>query len=396
MMFTMQRVGQLSALALFACLVIANSSPATARACSEDEIANVVDDTGRALRDLNNKSERDIGAKLSQLSGQRGWKNTERAQRTQTILSDNRLNQFDREIDVLIDRIDVLGQATDESPTCRRLEAIKQVRDRLISVLGQKSGYVLAKLDTAIQAPSTSFAPTSPAAKEATTNVPFRNSNTSDISVKPPAIAAPHKETANARAQPAPSWSTATLVEPQEIPDTTTHDLALAPSFPPRSVDGYTIDEIRAAGRGVFGTISAELAGVINYAFQRFGHPNGYIVGAEGGGAFLAGLRYGRGKLWLKEYERQKLFWQGPSLGYDVGAAGSRTMFLVYNLKDPGLIFGRFTGVDGSAYFAGGIGITILTNGDVLLVPIRSGLGLRIGANVGYLNFTKRQTWNPF
>lgn len=168
-----------------------------------------------------------------------------------------------------------------------------------------------------------------------------------------------------------------------------------AEAFDPEG-GGYSIDEIREATRGFFGTISTSLASVIEYSFKQSGQPTAYVLGTEGGGAFLAGLRYGEGTLYLRNGGSQKVYWHGPSIGYDLGAAGSRTLFLIYDLQEPGGIFRRFTGVDGSAYLVGGVGMTLLKGGPVIMAPIRSGLGLRIGASIGYLRFTPRPTWNPF
>jgi hypothetical protein len=158
----------------------------------------------------------------------------------------------------------------------------------------------------------------------------------------------------------------------------------------------YSMREILDAGHGLFGSVSRGLASVVEYAFQRQGRPNGYILGEELGGAFVAGLRYGEGWLNTRDAGRHKVFWQGPSIGYDAGAEGSKVMVLVYNLRDPYDIYRRFGGVDGSAYVVGGVGLTFLAHGDIVLAPIRSGVGLRLGANVGYLKYTRRPTWNPF
>jgi hypothetical protein len=158
----------------------------------------------------------------------------------------------------------------------------------------------------------------------------------------------------------------------------------------------YTSDEIIAAGHRFFGTVTEGLARVVEYAFSRQGYPNGYILGEEAGGAFVAGLRYGEGVLYTKHLGRHKVFWQGPSIGYDFGAEGSKTMILVYDIQHPAEIYHRFGGVDGSAYFVGGVGITFQRHGEVVLAPIRSGVGLRLGANVGYLKYTREPTWNPF
>lgn len=158
----------------------------------------------------------------------------------------------------------------------------------------------------------------------------------------------------------------------------------------------YSQNEIYQAGHGFFGTVSRGLASVIEYTFQKAGRPNGYILGEDAGGAFVAGLRYGEGRLYTKDAGTHKVYWQGPSLGYDVGAEGSKTMVLVYNLRDPSEIYHRFGGVQGSAYLVGGVSVQFQKYGDVVLAPIRSGVGLRLGANVGYLKYTRSATWNPF
>jgi hypothetical protein len=164
----------------------------------------------------------------------------------------------------------------------------------------------------------------------------------------------------------------------------------------PGDANTYSSNEILDAGHRFFGTVSKGLANVIEYAFRKQGRPNGYILGQEAGGAFVAGLRYGEGVMHTKGFGTQKVYWQGPSLGYDFGAEGSKTLILVYNLVSPEQIYARFAGVDGSAYFVGGAGITFQQHDGVTLAPIRSGVGLRLGANVGYLKYTPYPTWNPF
>lgn len=158
----------------------------------------------------------------------------------------------------------------------------------------------------------------------------------------------------------------------------------------------YSMDEIMDAGRGFFGSVSQGLASVIEYSFQKSGRPNGYILGEDGGGAFFAGLRYGEGRLHTKDAGRHKVYWQGPSIGYDVGGEGSKVMILVYNLTSPEDIYSTFSGIAGAAYLVGGVGITFQTHNDMVLAPIRAGIGLRLGANVGYLKYTRAPTWNPF
>jgi hypothetical protein len=158
----------------------------------------------------------------------------------------------------------------------------------------------------------------------------------------------------------------------------------------------FSMEEIKGTGHRVFGKVSVGFAKVVERAFSRYGRPNGYILGEEAGGAVVAGLRYGEGVLYTKDAGEHRVFWQGPSVGYDFGAAGSKTMVLVYNMNSPSQIYARFPGVDGSAYFIGGVGITYLERDDVVLAPIRSGVGLRLGANIGYLKYTRQPTWNPF
>jgi hypothetical protein len=165
---------------------------------------------------------------------------------------------------------------------------------------------------------------------------------------------------------------------------------------PPARNDTYTSNEIIGAGHKFFGAISRDLAQLVERAVSNWGLPNGYILGQEGGGAIVVGLRYGDGTLYTKNAGDRRVFWEGPSIGWDLGGEGARTMMLVYNLPSTDSIYQRFGGVDGSAYVVGGLGMTALTNGNVVVVPIRTGVGLRLGANVGYLKFTPKATWNPF
>jgi hypothetical protein len=158
----------------------------------------------------------------------------------------------------------------------------------------------------------------------------------------------------------------------------------------------YSADEIVSKGHKFFGTVSRELAMLVERAGQQWGRPNGYILGQEGSGAIGAGLRYGEGKLYMKTEGESRVYWQGPSLGFDFGGEGARTMILVYNLPGPRAIFRRYGGINGSAYLVGGFGMTALTIDNIVLVPIQSGVGARFGVNVGYLKFTPSATWNPF
>src|SRR6516164_1131055 len=168
------------------------------------------------------------------------------------------------------------------------------------------------------------------------------------------------------------------------------------PALPPPTANQYSSNEIIDAGHHFFGSVSHSLAMVVEKAVSKWGLPNGYILGEEASGAFIGGLRYGDGTLYTRNAGDVRVFWQGPSVGFDAGADGARTMMLVYNLPQLGAIFDRFGGINGSAYFIGGFGMTALTANNIVVVPIRSGIGLRLGANLGYLKFTDSPTWNPF
>ncbi len=173
---------------------------------------------------------------------------------------------------------------------------------------------------------------------------------------------------------------------------------ALLPGRPAQagSSSQYTIQEIVDAGNDFFGSTSGGLAKVVENAFQNYGLPNGYILGQEGSGAFIAGLTYGEGVLYTKNVGQHQVYWQGPSLGLDYGGQGSRVMMLVYDLPTIDALYKRFGGVSGSAYVVAGVGMQVMRNSQVVLVPIRTGIGARLGINVGYLKLSAQPTWNPF
>ena len=160
--------------------------------------------------------------------------------------------------------------------------------------------------------------------------------------------------------------------------------------------DSYSMQEVVDAGHRFFGSTSGGLAAVVEKAFSSFGLPNGYVLGQEGSGAIVGGVTYGEGQLYTKNAGDHVVFWQGPSLGWDFGGEGSRTMMLVYNLEQVDQLYRRFLGVSGSAYVVAGAGFHVLKNNNQLLVPIKTGLGARLGLNVGYLKLTREPTWNPF
>lgn len=169
---------------------------------------------------------------------------------------------------------------------------------------------------------------------------------------------------------------------------------AISPSV--SQAQEYTAQEIIDSGHKFFGATSGGLASVVEKIFSSYGLPNGYLLGEEGSGALIGGLTYGEGTLYTKNAGDHKTFWQGPSLGWDFGGEGSRVMMLVYNLDDVSAIYNRFGGVAGSAYVVAGVGFNVLKNSNMLLVPIRTGVGARLGINLGYLKLTDKPTWNPF
>ncbi|WP_106751646.1 DUF1134 domain-containing protein [Pannonibacter carbonis] len=158
----------------------------------------------------------------------------------------------------------------------------------------------------------------------------------------------------------------------------------------------YSQEEIVDAGHRFFGSVSGGLASVIENAFKSYGQPNGYILGEEGSGALIAGARYGEGDLFTRNAGNHKVFWQGPSIGWDFGGDGARVMMLIYNLPNVEAMYQRYAGVNGSAYLIGGFGMTVLNNNNTLVVPVKAGVGARLGLNIGYLKFTQQPTWNPF
>lgn len=160
--------------------------------------------------------------------------------------------------------------------------------------------------------------------------------------------------------------------------------------------DGYTQDEILAKATGFFGETTEGLAKAIEHVFEDQGRPNGFMTGEEFSGAIGVGLRFGKGTLNRKNGVSREVHWQGPSVGFDLGGNASKVFVLVYHLDNSEQIYQRFPGVEGTFYFVAGVGVNYQKSGDVILAPIRTGVGLRAGANVGYLHYTKKRSWNPF
>src|SRR5690606_2063950 len=402
-------MGSLQLMRWFIALAIlpaALAGPAAAQTCTKQDIAATIDSTAEKLRKLNAAHQPELQAKLRQLGDRRGWSDEEREAKAAEFLDDDETRALDEQASKLLIELDVIGDEAEIDPsTCQtRLEKLEGISAQLIEITTAKAAHASARIDAELNALSSSGR--SRTAEQPAGKVAPRTATQTEPSPKSqPLSAAPGPTPPKTRdARPMPpaegGWDTDTVrhaaideadhVPPPEV-------LADLPPYVHQSEElEFTVEEIRAAGRGFFGSLSAGLASVIEYAFQTYGRPNGYILGSEGGAALLAGLRYGDGRLVTKFGGEQKVYWQGPSVGYDVGLAGSRVMFLVYNLERPEDLFARFMGVDGSAYVVGGVGMTFLKKGRVVLAPIRTGLGLRVGANVGYLKFTPERSLNPF
>ncbi len=398
-----------------------------AQQCDARAFGVQIDQTAQALRTLNRESEKRFHERLEALGKQHGWTDPQKADKAAAAMDDTKLEAFNSGIEELVGQLDALSATPNSEVSCARLSELRAIQEKLIAVMGQKSGFILAQLEAeggkapvspyaqqpfSATAEAPAKAPAAPQEQPPQIAQPGHSSPawSADLAQTPPAAPPPQHQAAARVPQPAAPLPLKP-VAPQ--PDTRVSSLTKPPSnavpppappsnpvSPPSLASGYTADEIRNAGQGLFGSLTSEFALLVNHSFKKYGQPNAYIVGDEGGGAFLAGLRYGDGKLYTRlngvESGPTNIYWQGPSLGADLGATGSRTLFLVYNLDDPATLYKRFPGIDGSAYAVGGWGLTVYRSGNTLIVPIRTGLGLRLGASIAYLKFTERASLNPF
>lgn len=365
-----------------------------AAACTREDFAKAVDGAGATLRKVNAENTPRLQGKIRQLKTKMRWPDAGFEEKAYATLQDERIAALDADANDLLAKIDTLGTVgSSAEPDCAKLQELTAATLELQATVKAKTAYLLSKLDQMLgEAPVVQPKPKSAEVKPALPPQPApkpaaKPPGSGDWSAK--TMGDPAREVAIAPPPAsAPPNAPATAVPPNVPPPPGT-------LMPPEE-EGYTIDEIRAASAGLFGQVSANLGGVIEHFFRKSGRPTGYILGDEGGGAFLAGVRYGKGKLYMRSGGTQEIFWHGPSLGVDVGGEGSKTLFLIYRLNGADQLYSSFTGVDGSAYLVGGVGATLVTNGTVIMAPIRSGIGLRLGANIGYIRFTPKATWNPF
>jgi len=401
---------RLTVLAMAAAMALL-AEPAAA-ACAREDFAHTVDRAGAALRQINAENAPRLRAKMRQLKDARGWSDADFEAKAYEALQDERLAALDAQANDLLARLDQLGTVEPGAePDCAKLQELMAASLELQATVKTKAAYTLSKLDQmlGVAAGGPALAPKAPApeargpAPEAKAPAPEAKGPAARSAAPRQAPAAPPSPPKAAPRPPEGSgWSTRTTGEPSRevaIAQPPAPPAAMPPPPPPAAPpeeESYSIEEIKAASEGFFGKVSASLGAVIEHIFKNSGRPTGYILGTEGGGAFLAGVRYGNGTLYMRSGETQPIFWHGPSIGTDVGAEGSKTLFLIYRLRTPQELYASFTGIDGSAYLVGGVGATLVTNGKVILAPIRSGVGLRLGANIGYIRFTPRATWNPF
>lgn len=190
------------------------------------------------------------------------------------------------------------------------------------------------------------------------------------------------------------AWTTEGLETPAAPDAATTAPTTTA--TPASSGATYHEDDLIGAAEGVFGRGAEGLARLIQNILREQGEPNGYIVGREAGGAFIFGLRYGSGTLHHRIEGEMPVYWTGPSVGIDAGANAGSTFVLIYNLHDTEELYHRIPAGEGAAYVVGGLNASYLRRGDIVLIPIRLGVGARLGVNVGYMKFSHRQRWLPF
>lgn len=209
----------------------------------------------------------------------------------------------------------------------------------------------------------------------------------------PPEQAQPEPAPASV-AEPAPADAPPVVTSTE--PSVAASEATAQPAVAAAQGDTYKQDDLIGAAEGVFGKGAEGLARLIEDILKKQGEPNAYIVGREGGGAFIFGVRYGSGTLFHKVEGQMPVYWTGPSIGFDAGANAGNTFVLVYNLYDTQELYERFPAGEGQAYLVGGFNASYMRKGNTVLIPIRVGAGLRLGVNAGYMKFSREQRWLPF
>jgi hypothetical protein len=215
-------------------------------------------------------------------------------------------------------------------------------------------------------------------------------------SVDPSAPSQAMAAAATPAATPAPSDVNADLAPLDGAASTTASPPLAVVATPDAPTTTYHKDDVIGAAEGVFGKGAKGLGDIIEKILKDQGEPNGYIAGREASAAFIVGLRYGSGTLTHTVEGARPVYWTGPSVGFDVGGDAAKVFVLVYNLYDSQDLYKRYPQVEGRAYFVGGFAATYLRRGSVALIPVRLGVGVRLGANIGYMKFSEKSKWLPF
>lgn len=380
---------------ILALISLATGTVAEVRAagsCSDSAVAGAVDKIGSSIRRREKKSRTVFRPKLEKLAKIKNVSVPEAESWLWLNLKNPKITELDQKIDRTIGEMDRVSNAEDRSKNCQTIEKLQAIETDFNALMQTRFDLALQELDQHIATAENKRA--APQNKDTATR----------------------KKAENKKPTPTVARATEKDTPAQWTADVRPDDVAVGPPppvayVPPQAQDAgplpdgvpqpgarqtFSVAEISKAGSGVFGNVSSHIAAAINGAFSKFGQPNAYVTGTEGGGAFLAGLRYGKGKIHLADGTEHKVYWNGPSLGYDLGADGSRVMFLIYNLRAVDQLFARYPGVAGMAFLAGGVGVTVLGRGGTTIVPIRAGVGLRLGANLSYLRFSPKRRWNPF
>ncbi len=422
--------------ALLATAALSGPAFAQAQSCGPDRFSKVVDDAAAGLRRHSGETQPRIQAGITKLKARHGWRDDEQADRARELLADAETEALDHKAAQLLATLDRISEEGSRHPgDCAKLAELRATASALSTTVRQKSDLVLQRIDHAltlpagerplkqaetalIRAPSLSAMPPRDDMAPRPIEVARQDETTTAAAANPPWTtpwAAPLVPLPPAEA-PLGQWTVTTTPQAADPPPAAVPPLpiprrvaaitpSVAPIPPPAkagapkpipTTDTYSMDEIKTAARGGLPNWSANVASVIEHAFSNYGRPTAYVIGEEGGGAFIAGVRYGSGKLYMKGKPVGKVYWHGPSVGYDFGAAGSQTLFLIYGMREAGHIYRGFSGIDGAAYFIGGAGITFLNNEEIIMAPIRTGLGFRLGASIGYIRFASKPTWNPF
>jgi hypothetical protein len=217
----------------------------------------------------------------------------------------------------------------------------------------------------------------------------------SDLQTPPPQVQETPQAADQGAYQEAPPAEQQTGQQPA-LPPVAPVDAGAAANARSQAANTYQRDDLIGAAEGVFGKGASGLAGIIEDILKDQGQPNAYIAGREAGGAIGVGLRYGSGEMFHKVEGQRKVYWTGPSIGFDIGGDANKVFVLVYNLYDSQELYKRFPAGEGRVYFVGGFSASYMRRGDVVLIPVRLGVGWRLGVNAGYMKFSEKQRWLPF